>query len=125
MNKFFVIVFIFFFKDHAFGQLQYVQVLSKDEIDYYNIYKVIDYVNKSDDTLIMIGSKSNNKDFKEINLGIGKKYQIKSRLNSQIKISDEKYIFCSPGVNVISEIPISLKGSLPVLILDYEMICKD
>lgn len=124
MNNFFVIVFIFFFKYHAFGQLQHIIVLSKEEIDYYNVYKVID-INKSDDTLIMIGCKSNNKDFKAINLGIGKQYQIKSRLNSQIKISDEKYIFCSPGVNVISKIPISLKGSLPVLILDYEMICKD
>lgn len=125
MNKFFVIVFIFFFKYHAFGQSQHIQVLSKEEIGYYNVYKVIDYVNKNNDTLIMIGCKSNNKDFKEINLGVGKRYKIKSRLNSQIKISDEKYIFCSPGVNVISEIPISLKGSLPVLILDYEMICKD
>lgn len=96
MDKFFVIVFIFFFKYHAFGQSQHIQVLSKEEIDYYNVYKVID-INKSDDTLIMIGCKSNNKDFKAINLGIGKQYQIKSRLNSQIKISDEKYIFCSPG----------------------------
>jgi len=125
MNKFFFIVFFFFFKDNAFGQSQHIQVLSKEEIEYYNVYKVIDYVNKNNDTLIMIGCKSNNKDFKKINLGVGKKYKIKSRLNSQIKISNEKYIFCSPGVNVISKIPISLKGSLPVLILDYEMICKN
>lgn len=36
-----------------------------------------------------------------------------------------KSIFFAHLVNVISKIPISLKGSLPVLILDYEMICKD
>lgn len=104
------------------SQTKKIEVLKIDEIDFYRVYKVIDYESPQRDTLLLLGCKPNNEDFKNVYLEVGKKYKVETRLNSRIKISEDKYMFCSPGITIINKIPISKKSNLPILILDYEQI---
>ncbi|WP_395044490.1 hypothetical protein [Flavobacterium sp.] len=105
-----------------FGQTKKIQVIEIANIDYYYVYKVVEYEKTPTDTIIVLGNKPNNKDNKEILLKKGKKYEVETRLKSAIKISDERYMFCKPTQNVFNNVVISNKKSLPILILNYKEI---
>ena len=104
------------------GQTKKIKVIEITNIDYYYVYKVIEYEKSSIDTLILLGNKPNNKDYKEILLQKNKLYEIETRLKSAIKMSEDKYMFCKPTENILNNVIISNKKSLPILILNYKEI---
>lgn len=109
----------------TYCQNKKVEVIDIANIDYYNVYKVIEFKTTSNDTLILLGCNDNNKDFTEINLEKGKKYNIETRLYSSVKISEDRYMFCKPSGNILNSTRISIKGSLPILILNAKEIVPE
>jgi|GEM_PF-6589829 len=106
----------------AFGQSKTIKVIEINDIKYYHVYKVLDLTTVTKDTLLFLGCKKNNTDFKEIKLDLQKQYNITTQFIYPVKISDDEYLFSKPGVNIIDYIRISQKGNLPVLITDYEPV---
>ncbi len=107
------------------GQTKKIEVIEITNIDYYYVYKAVEYEKTPVDTIILLGNKPNNKDYKEILLQKGKKYEVETRLKSAIKMSEDKYMFCKPTRNMLNNIVISNKKSLPVLILNYKEILSE
>jgi hypothetical protein len=104
------------------GQTKKIKVIEITNIEYYYVYKAVEFEKTQTDTIILLGNKPNNKEYKEILLQKDKKYEVETRLKSAIKMSEEKYMFCKPTRNVLNNVVISNKKSLPILILDYKEI---
>ena len=120
-----IIVIILTSINVIFGQSKKVKVIKVTTIDYYYVYKVIEYNKNYLDTLILLGNREINKDDKEILLKMNKKYLINTRLKSAIRTSDENFMICKPTENILNNVVISNKKSLPVLILNYEEISPE
>ncbi len=110
--------------NYSFAQENCIKILDVNEIKYYYVYKAVNVY--ENDTITILSSKLD-KEFKIIKLEKNNFYEVKTRLKSAIKISDEKYIFCKPVINKIEDTQISDENKLPVLILDYKNvdICSD
>lgn len=115
----------FIFASMVYGQSKKtVQILEENEIEYYFIYKAIDYSKNTNDTLFLLTSKLNNVIGSEvIKLKIGKKYEAETRLYSKVRISNDMYVFCKPGGNIIEGDTVSM-NSLPILITHAKIICE-
>ena len=61
----------------------------------------------TNDSLILIGCKANNKDFSETNLVVGKTYNVETRLNSHIKVEEDDYLFLHHGITMVENVQIS------------------
>jgi len=111
------------FCNHTFGQKKNIKILNIESIKYYYVYKAFDFNNK--DTIVLLSSKKD-KEFKLIKLEKDSTYHTETRPLSAIKISEGKYIFCKPTINIIDNIKISNRDKLPVLILDSKKVkCGD
>lgn len=119
MRRFFkIVIFITFLINYSYskGQIECIEILKMDEIEYYYVYTVLNFSTK--DTITILGSK-NDEEFDRVKLDQGNLYKIKTRTKSAIKVSEEGYIFCKPAITTIDNIRISDENKLPVLILDY------
>lgn len=108
--------------NYGSAQSKKIKVLNTNDIKYYKVYKALDL--STNDSLILLGCKANNKDFSEVELTVGEFYTVDTRLNSHIKVEEDNYLFLHHGITMIQNIQISNKGSLPVLILSYEAIIR-
>ena len=115
-----IYLIIFFAVFSILGQNKKIKVISCKEIEYYYIYNVIEESFYKQDTLIVLGCKEINKDYNKVNLQIGCEYDVETRYISQVKTSNNEYLHCSPGVTSIQKVPISVRGSLPLLVLNYK-----
>jgi hypothetical protein len=110
---------ILLFCNISFGQERCIKILEVNEIKYYYVYKVFDVSVK--DTITILSSKLDT-EFEIIKLDINKFYKVETRLQSAIKISEEKYKFCKHAITIIEEVQISDKYKLPVLILNFKEV---
>jgi len=121
MYKKVVLSFLFcFIFNSIYGQNKQIKVLTIQSIEYYYVYKVYDYCSK--DTIILLSSRAD-KEFKKIELNIGKCYKVETRLKSAIKVSKDEYVFCKPNKTTLDNVEISDDG-LPVLILNFRELKK-
>lgn len=104
------------------SQTKKIEIIEITEIDFYYVYKAIEYEKIPVDTIILLGSKLNNPEFKEVFLQKNKKYEVETRLKSAIKSSNNRYMFCKITQNILNNVIISDKKNLPVLILDFDEI---
>jgi len=107
-----------FFTCNLFSQEIKVKIIDIKAIDYYYVYKAVNY--NLNDTITLLGSKVNSEEAKLVLLNTDECYKLKTRLKSAIKISPDKYFFCKPNITIIENVQISDESSLPILILEYE-----
>lgn len=90
-----LLVYFFLFVTISYSQTEKsLKILKENEIEYYYVYKAIDFSRKKNDTLFFMTSKSNNTiDSKSLKLKVGLNYIVKTRLYSRVRISEDIYFF--------------------------------
>lgn len=117
-----LILMFLFFSNLVFSQVKTIKVINKKKIDYYYVYQIIDLSDKLNDTLIILGNRFNDNEFKRVRLKVNNVYKIETMGISRVRILKNEYLFVSPGETSINKIDISGNGKLPILILNYKMI---